>query len=254
MPVIQCQKSCERCLPQCRACQCYPCGEGVVNTHECLVMFSTLFPVLSLSTVQYVPYGGETCANTRLPLLPSSGRGENLHISISPVQSETRTEEYETPGESPTLQTRYKRFKHCTSAISTPGARGSTLTPYLAGSPTQPLSTHFTTPPQQPASASHDHPSRPDSSHTTPTSHRELLKALSFGSLRRLSLTHDSSSLDVIGLLARRPLVPGPKEHMRHSGTQALRVPSRLRFGGPQRRRFHKTCKLCQEKERGRVL
>ncbi|KAG5512610.1 Homeotic protein abdominal A [Chionoecetes opilio] len=78
----------------------------------------------------------ETCANTRLPLLPSSGRGENHHISTSPLQSETRTKDCETLGESPTLQTRYKRFKHCTSAISTPGARGSTLPPYLAGSGT----------------------------------------------------------------------------------------------------------------------
>lgn len=64
----------------------------------------------------------ETCADTRLPLLPSSGGEEKLHLSISPLQSETRTKGCETPGESPTLQTRYKRFKHCTSAISTPGA------------------------------------------------------------------------------------------------------------------------------------
>lgn len=53
--------------------------------------------------------------------------------------------------------------------------------------------------------------------------------------------------------LARRPLVPGPKEHMRHTGTPAPSVfQADSGSVAHKRRRFHKTCKLCREKERGR--
>lgn len=54
--------------------------------------------------------------------------------------------------------------------------------------------------------------------------------------------------------LARRPLVPGPKEHMRHTGTPAPSVfQADSGSVAHKRRRFHKTCKLCGEKERGRA-